>query len=379
MSGDTTYILLGMNETLPECGNDCIYREELDTGKTFCFPTSYSDLENQCDYRNIRPLLLIGFSSWSEWTDCRADCSKDMVGTSTRERSCEEDILDELSCTGPTKQVRNCEVECEHEHELEIRNNHCPLVENVKAKGYPCTYHFVNQKLSWDDAQKFCKARYNGKLWEPGTEPEYNAVINTAESKAGKPLGSCQWWLGLFNWNDGSPNSVAAYLSSTVTAPPTIGPQHNEPSPNDPRNGAISNFITVTDGNDSGEQNCVHTSYNWNNWRDHNCILMKNFICQSCPPPCFCSYNNVAYPCGSTIKRNPHCCSDLICNSNGIIVEKQLYDRNGKPDSGCCIWRGRMVRDGTEFGPWWARRVCCKGEILIKQRWWWPIFYYKFP
>ena len=34
--------------------------------------------------------------------------------------------------------------------------------------------------------------------------------------------------------------------------------------------------------------------------------------------------------------------------------------------TGCCIWKGNMINDGTEFGPFWARQVCCKGEILSK-------------
>ena len=44
---------------------------------------------------------------------------------------------------------------------------------------------------------------------------------------------------------------------------------------------------------------------------------------------------------------------------------------NGKPASGCCVWRGRLIKDGEEFGPIWRRYVCCRGEILSK-RWWWP-------
>lgn len=30
-----------------------------------------------------------------------------------------------------------------------------------------------------------------------------------------------------------------------------------------------------------------------------------------------------------------------------------------------------MIKDGAEFGLFWRRYVCCRGEILSK-RWWWP-------
>ena len=35
-----------------------------------------------------------------------------------------------------------------------------------------------------------------------------------------------------------------------------------------------------------------------------------------------------------------------------------------------------MITDGTEFGPFWARRVCCRGEILSKYS---RIFPFPFP
>merc|ERR1719483_35147 len=122
--------------------------------------------------------------------------------------------------------------------------------------------------MNWNRAQLFCGMLWNGKLWEPVNAAEYAAVINAAETQANHALGTCRWWLGLFNWNDGSPNSVDAYLSSTVTSPLTTAPDHDEPIP---RNGVISNFITVTDGNDGGNQNCVHTSFSWQSWRDYFC------------------------------------------------------------------------------------------------------------
>ena len=132
-----------------------------------------------------------------------------------------------------------------------------------------------------------------------------------------------------FNWNDGTPDSTDAYLSSTVIAPPTVPPSHGEPSP---RNGVISNFITVHDGQDGGGQNCVHTTFNWLSWRDLPCTSSLPFICQECPPPCSCSYNGVSYPCGSTIERDPHCCSSLVCNMKGIIVKDQLKGKSCQLD-----------------------------------------------
>ena len=30
-----------------------------------------------------------------------------------------------------------------------------------------------------------------------------------------------------------------------------------------------------------------------------------------------------------------------------------------------------MVKDGAEFGPFWLKHVCCRGEVL-KKSWWWP-------
>ena len=52
-------LIAGEEETLGSCGNDCIYKKgrEGDNWQQFCFPTSYSQLENQCDSNNISPLL----------------------------------------------------------------------------------------------------------------------------------------------------------------------------------------------------------------------------------------------------------------------------------------------------------------------------------
>merc|ERR1719392_213336 len=125
-------------------------------------------------------------------------------------------------------------------------------------------------KNNWEDAQKMC-GQMGGKLWEPRTEAEYSAVVTAVDSKTGGVAGRCMWWLGLFNWNDGSPDSEDAYLASTVTSPPATPPNYNEPSP---RNGVISTFLTVTDGNDLGTQNCVHT-FGWNYWPDNKCTSKK--------------------------------------------------------------------------------------------------------
>ena len=47
----------GEDETLPACGNECIYSkgDEGSTGQLYCFPKSFSDLENECDYKNTAP------------------------------------------------------------------------------------------------------------------------------------------------------------------------------------------------------------------------------------------------------------------------------------------------------------------------------------
>ena len=243
-----------------------------------------------------------------------------MVGRSTRDRSCVSDITDELSCIGPTKQVKNCEVACQ---QISISNQNCHFSKfphTIRVPHYPCTYNFL-PAMDWNEAQQVCGEKFGGKLWEPVNEAEYAAVVNAAESQTNTGLGSCRWWLGLFNWNDGSPDSVDCYLSSTVTAPPTTAPDHDEPTP---RNGVISNFITVNDGNDNGNQNCVHTFSTWNSWLDDYCTRPNPSICQSCPPPCSCTFNGVSYPCGSIIKRKPHCCSDMICNQQGTITEDEM-------------------------------------------------------
>ena len=51
------YTHLGEEEILPSCGNDCIYRENGngDNDQLYCFPTSFSKLENQCDFTSTVP------------------------------------------------------------------------------------------------------------------------------------------------------------------------------------------------------------------------------------------------------------------------------------------------------------------------------------
>ena len=207
--------------------------------------------------------------------------------------------------------------------ELLKQNNNCDpskFPKNVEATDYPCTYNIM-PAMDWNAAQGVCSKEFGGKLWEPANEAEYEAVVNAAESQANYALGSYRWWLGLFNWNDGSPDSVDAYLSSTVTAPPTAAPDHDEPIP---RNGVVSNFITVNDGNDLGTQNCVHTYSTWQYWLDDQCTRKNPYICQTWPPPCNCNLNGVSYPCGTIIKRTPHCCSDMICNHEGTIADQMI-------------------------------------------------------
>ena len=305
--------------------------------------------------------LVVGFSDWSEWSQCSGNCRG--YGRQTRSRTCEGPIENNLSCVGPTKEVRNCELNCADTRQASCNPNSFP--KDVQARG--CSYDFHGPK-NWNAAQETCKAN-GGKLWEPASETEYEDVVTAAEAKANGYLGNCRWWLGLFNWNDGSPNSVDAYLSSTVTSPPTTGPLHSEPTP---INGVISSFIKVYDGNDGGSQNCVHTQSGWNHWYDRHCDVNNDFICQKCPPPCTCSFNNILYPCGSKIKISPHCCTTMVCNKEGVIEEQAIRDSNGKPESGCCLWRGRLYRDGDEFGPFWFRHVCCRGKVLFKRFWWGP-------
>ena len=137
---------------------------------------------------------MVGFSPWSEWTRCEGGCEG---GRSTRERSCTADITDDLSCNGPTKQIRNCETSCEA-NSLQ-RQQGCPQ-EEVNVEGNPCTYHFIPIELSWVTAQAICH-KMGGKLWEPASEAEYSAVVNAVDSQTGGAAGGCEWWLGLFNWN----------------------------------------------------------------------------------------------------------------------------------------------------------------------------------
>ena len=339
--------LSGEEESLPSCGNGCLYRKETEgnDGQLFCFRESFSDFQNQCDFTLAAPIpckfissifskfitncpsLVVEFSTWSEWTRCEGDCEG---GKSTRERTCIADITDELGCNGPTKQVKNCEISCEADEMARQMQIKCTL-EQVNVQGYPCTYYFDPKLSNWDEAQQICKDKYKGKLWEPASEAEYSAVVTAVDGQTNGEAGRCSWWLGLFNWNDGTPDSTECYLSSTVTDPPTAPPNHEEPSP---RNGVISSFITVNDGQDGGTQNCVHTrgGFGWNQWRDLRCRTGLPFICQSCPPPCSCSFNNVSYPCGSTIKTNPHCCSEMVCNKQGIIEDIQVYSGDNKND-----------------------------------------------
>ena len=256
---------------------------------------------------------MVGFTNWSEWSQCSGDCEG--YGKQTRRRSCEGEVENNLSCVGPTIEVRNCELNCSKERRGPCNPNIFP--KNVRANG--CSYEF-HSLADWTAAQETCKAN-GGKLWEPTSATEYSNVINAAETQANTNLGHCRWWLGFFNWNDGTPDSTDTYLSSTVTSPATAAPFHNEPTP---RNGVKSNFITVNDGNDGGTQNCVQTWNSWNYWLDTRCDVQNDFICQKCPPPCSCSFNNVSYPCGSVIKKSPHCCTTTICNKQGVIEENQL-------------------------------------------------------
>ena len=47
----------GEDETLATCGNECIYRKEDEgnRGQLYCFPKSFSELENKCNYKNTAP------------------------------------------------------------------------------------------------------------------------------------------------------------------------------------------------------------------------------------------------------------------------------------------------------------------------------------
>merc|ERR1711892_197191 len=380
------YLFVGEAETVPSCSDNCLYqRDQIQPSPLYCFQNSPQFVANEiCTYESNEsyPLISLGFSDWSEWSECEGVCDLDMSGQSYRERTCSSDINDDLSCSGPTRQVRPCEMEnCPSSSS---RGTNCnDIVEgcdpatfptNVKVLGYPCKYHFVDPCATWHDAQTACQNNFFGKLWEPANKAEYAAVLSAAEAQAQTSLGGCRWWLGLFNWNYGAPYSKETFLSSLLPISAT-SPYYPEPSPRP--NSAISNFITVKDGADNNE-NCVHTKKgNWNLWNDLNCDGKRlNFICQSCPSVCTCQHDGVLYPCGSIIQANAKSCSNLLCTQKGKVVkEQQFWDycigvqRN--PSSGCCTWRGDMYRDGAEWGPWHARKVCARGEVL-SSRFVWP-------
>ena len=61
-----------------------------------------------------------------------------MMGRSTRDRACVSDITDELSCSGPTKQVKNCEIVCQNVKKLGNVYNVCSKKEPL-ASGYGWT------------------------------------------------------------------------------------------------------------------------------------------------------------------------------------------------------------------------------------------------
>ena len=256
-------------------------------------------------------------------------CGVDLSGQSYRERSCVSDISDPVSCSGPTREVKPCELDSCPAQDSRGTNCNAPVAgcdpatypTNVKVVGYSCKYHFVDPCATWHDAQTACKNNFFGKLFEPANKAEYDAVLAAAEAQAQARLGGCRWWLGLFNWNYGPHNIEEAFFSSTLSTPAT-GPYYQEPSPQ-PRS-AKSNFIAVRDGTDNNE-NCVHTrAGDWNSWSDLKCDNQRlNFICQSCPATCTCRHDGQLYPCGSVIKVDAKSCSHLVCSMQGRVVEQQ--------------------------------------------------------
>ena len=59
-----------------------------------------------------------------------------MIGRSTRDRACVSDITDELSCNGPTKQVKNCEISCKNIPKLGNVYNACSKIFWPIESGY---------------------------------------------------------------------------------------------------------------------------------------------------------------------------------------------------------------------------------------------------
>ena len=53
----TSSIFSGEAESLPICGNDCIYRREAEgnDGQLYCFPRRYIERQNQCDFKANAP------------------------------------------------------------------------------------------------------------------------------------------------------------------------------------------------------------------------------------------------------------------------------------------------------------------------------------
>jgi len=379
------YFFVGEAETVPSCSDKCLYqRNDTQPSLLYCFQQSAMFVSSEtCTYESseLYPMISLGFSEWTEWSACTGVCDVDMSGQSYRERTCSSDITDPLSCSGPTREVRPCELEdcsppASRGTNCNVQVEGCDtstFPTNVKVLGYPCKYHFVDPCASWHDAQTACKNNFFGKLFEPANKAEYAAVLSAAEAQAQSSLGGCRWWLGLFNWNYGAKTSKQTFLSSLLKKAAT-GPYYQEPSPQ-PMS-ATSNFITVNDGADNNE-NCVHTKRgDWNSWNDLNCDDQRlNFICQSCPSTCNCQHDGALYPCGSIIKSDAESCSHLLCSQEGkVLKEQQFWDYcvgvRRKPSSGCCLWRGDMYRDAAEFGPWHARKVCNRGDILSSKFVW---------
>ena len=241
--------------------------------------------------------------------------------------------MDPLSCSGPTREIKPCELEdCPLSG---VGSNGCSspvegcssdlFPTHVKVLGYPCKYHFVTPCATWHDARMICKNNFFGKLFEPANKEEYAAVLNAAEAEANTKLGGCRWWLGFHNWNYEHQNGrrKETFFSSLLTTPAT-SPYYQEPVPRP--EAPTSEFITVDDGSDNNE-NCVHTKRgNWNAWNDLNCDDERlNFICQSCPAECTCQHDGVLYPCGALIRADAQSCSHLMCSAQGRVISKQQF------------------------------------------------------